>query len=58
MKRWRVKGDIAFPIEDGTKEWTWVKYEDMLKEVRRFIDDLGGIGDHITDKDIEDYFND
>jgi hypothetical protein len=39
------------------EEGIWVKYEDMLKEVRRFVDDIGGLGDHISDEDIKEYFD-
>lgn len=54
MKRWRVDDnrEIAFAEPNGD----WVSWEDMLKEVRKFIDDLGGIGDHVSDADIENYF--
>lgn len=40
-------------IEENGK---WVKYEDMIHEVRHLLRDIGGVGDNVTDKDLENYF--
>lgn len=61
MERYRkglLRGDVVFNegIMTPTAKGDWVKYADMIEEVRNLLDDLGGVGDHVTNKDLETYF--
>ncbi len=61
MERYRkglLRGDVVFNegIMTPTAKGDWVKYVDMIEEVRNLLDDLGGVGDHVTNKDLEAYF--